>query len=307
MKIHRREFLTTAAAATLARAQAPQWSSPVLDTHLHLRRDVDGNAIHMDGCGVTKAVLLTRAGTTSQVKAIIAKYPGRFGWAASADITQPDAGQVLTQAVKDGAVGFGELKFHVAADGPELQRMYALAAELAVPILVHFQEVDHFPGEGKWSTGFKQLAAMLRKYPKTRFIGHADAFWANVSADYAEQAAYPTGPIKPGGITDKLLADFPNLHGDLSANSGNNALSRDAEFTAGFLARHQNKLIFGSDCSCGDGKGGGVSQSNNPPAARMAGKCVARETLSLIQKAASPAAFRKMAWENGHKLYGIKA
>ena len=36
-----------------------------------------------------------------------------------------------------------------------------------------------------------------------------------------------SGPIARGGITDKLLGDYPNLFGDLSANSGNNALSRD--------------------------------------------------------------------------------
>ena len=60
-------------------------------------------------------------------------------------MTKPDAEQVLTEAVKQGAQGFGELKFHVAADGPELRRVYALAADLRVAILIHFQEVDHFP------------------------------------------------------------------------------------------------------------------------------------------------------------------
>ena len=38
--------------------------------------------------------------------------------------------------------------------------------------------------------------------------------------------------------------------------------------------------MFGSDCSCTDGHGGGVSQANNPAATRLAGKCVARETLT---------------------------
>ena len=60
-------------------------------------------------------------------------------------------------------------------------------------------------------------------------------------------------------------------------------MSRDPEFTADFLKRHQNKLLFGSDCACSDGHGGGVSQNNNPAAARMAGKCVARETLSAAE------------------------
>ena len=93
----------------------------------------------------------------------------------------------------------------------------------------------------------------------------------------------------------------------MSANSGNNALSRDPEFTADFLARHQNKLLFGSDCSCQDGKGGGVSQANNPAAARLRGKCVAHETLTVLKTHAKPAVFRKLTWENAHKVFKIKA
>jgi uncharacterized protein len=309
--MNRRQFigLTVAAAAcsysrSLAATQN-EWGGPVLDIHSHLRQGPDANMTHMQGCGVTDAVLLARSSSSEQIKAIQAKYPKRFVWAATADITKPDAVETLTKAVKDGAQGLGEIKFHVEADGPELRRMYALAAELNVPILVHFQEVQHFEGEGVFSTGFKRFEAMLKAYPKTKFIGHADAFWANVSADYANEAAYPSGPIKRGGLTDKLLGDYANLYGDLSANSGNNALSRDPEFTADFLARHQNKLVFGSDCSCQDGHGGGISQANNPAAARLGGKCVARETLTVLKQRAKPEVFRKLTWENGRELFRI--
>ncbi len=307
----RRSFLATAAALPLVAQNhaPPKWKTKVIDIHLHwrqdLRMDKDANLVHMDGCGVDKAVLLTRAQAGDAAAAVVAKYPERFVWSVSADITKPDAEQVLTAAVKKGAKAFGELKFHVAADGPELRRAYALAAELDVPILIHFQEVDHFEGEGKWATGFKNFAAMLKAYPKTKFIGHADAFWANISADYHEEAAYPSGPVKKGGVTDKLLSDFPNLYGDLSANSGNNALSRDEEFTAGFLKRHQNKLLFGSDCACADGRGNGTSQQNNPAAKRMFGKCVARETLTVLHRHLSGAALEKVTWGNTHKLYKL--
>jgi len=310
MKINRRQFLeavAVTAAASRANAQtvpAAAWTSPVLDCHFHLRADAEANIVHMDGGGVARAVILTRD-TFDRARAFQSKYPARVVWAASTDITSPAAEARLTQAAKDGAVGFGELKFHVEADGPELQRMYALAAELGVPILVHFQEVEHFAGEGLWSTGFKRFEAMLRKYPKTTFVGHADAFWANVDAKYANEAAYPTGPITRTGLTDKLLGDYPNLFGDLSANSGNNAMSRDATFTSDFLKRHQDKLIFGSDCSCTDGRGAGISQNNNPTAARMAGKCVARETLTLLQRTTPTEVFKKIAWDNGHRVYKL--
>jgi predicted TIM-barrel fold metal-dependent hydrolase len=185
--------------------------------------------------------------------------------------------------------------------------MYALAADLDVPILIHFQEVPHTPTEGTFATGFKDFEIILKSYPKTRFIGHADAFWANISADYNNESPYPGGEIKIGGITDKLLGSYSNLFADLSANSGNNALSRDPEFTGGFLKRHEDKLIFGSDCSCTDGKGGGISQAGNPAASRLAGKCVARETLTLLRSSLTPMAFRKVTWENAHRIYRLSA
>jgi predicted TIM-barrel fold metal-dependent hydrolase len=271
-----------------------------------LRPRPESNLAHLDGAGVARANLLTRGAAAAQVKALEAVAPGRFTWFNSYDVSSPDVEKVLTQAVKDGAQGFGEMKFHVAADGPELRRAYALAAELRVPILVHFQEVDHFPGEGTWSTGFaNSFGSILAANPRTTFIGHADAFWANVSADYRNEAAYPAGRIARGGVTDRWLSDHANLFGDISANSGNNALSRDPEFTGDFLARHQDKLIFGSDCGCADGHGSGVSQNNNPAASRLAGKCVARETLSLLTRSTTPAIFRKITWANAQTLLRI--
>ena len=211
--INRREFLETVAAVVPALGwQAPsanEWGAPVFDLHFHLRPQPAANLAHLDGAGVTKANLLTRGAALEQVKGLQAAAPGRFTWFNSYDVTKPDAEQVLTQSVKDGAQGFGELKFHVAADGPELRRLYALAADLRVPLLIHFQEVDHFPKEGTWSTGYaKTFESILKAYPRTTFIGHADAFWANVSADYRNEAAYPTGPIKRGGVTDRLIGDL---------------------------------------------------------------------------------------------------
>ena len=308
--MNRREFLETVAAAAAVpmlprQASADEWGTPVFDLHFHLRPQRADNVAHQDGAGVTKANLLTRGHVLDQVKAVQAAAAGRFTWFNSYDVTQPDAEQALTEAVKNGAEGFGEMKFHVAADGPELRRMYALAADLRVPILIHFQEVDHVPNEGAWSTGFaKTFESVLKAHPRTTFIGHADAFWANVSADYHNEAVYPTGPVTRGGVTDTWLGDYPNLFGDMSAVSGNNAMSRDPEFAAGFLERHQDKLVFGSDCSCRDGRGDGYS---NPAAPHMAGKCVARETLSLLKRATTPIVFQKIVWGTAHKLLRIPA
>lgn len=199
------------------------------------------------------------------------------------------------------------MKFHLALDSPEMRRVYDVAAELQVPVMMHIQTFPHFEGELPYNTGYPQFDMMLRAYPRTNFIGHGDLFWAHISADVPTNRGYPDGPIKAGGLTDRWLSDFSNFYGDMSANSGNNALSRDTEYSRGFITRHQNKLIFGSDCSCRDGHGAGISQNNNPEASRLSGKCVARETLGLLQHLASPEIFRRITFDNGVKLFKISA
>lgn len=305
--MERRAFLASLgafAAASPVRAQeAPVWSAPVIDMHFHLRRTPELNIAHQQGAGVAAANLLARYDAASAVGPLQARNPAMFpSWFGATDVAKPDAEQLLTQVVKAGAKGFGELKYPVAADGPEMRRVYDLAAELDVPVLIHFQDVSQAAATGGYNTGVKRFGAILKAYPRTKFIGHADAFWANISADYHEQEAYPTGPIVPGGVTDKLLSDYPNLFADTSANSANNALSRDPAFTADFLKRHQNKLHFGSDCNCEDGKGGGAAQNSASVAPRMRGKCVAQETLKVLTASATPAIFRKIAWTNAHRL-----
>jgi predicted TIM-barrel fold metal-dependent hydrolase len=297
--IGRREFLQSVAilaAASRVDGQTPpagEWGVPVLDIHLHPRATVEANVLHLDGSGVTKAILLAGA-NDDRAKQAMTAHPTRFVRFAAFDMTRPEAIDQLRAATQNGAIGFGEIKSQVAAAGPEMQRLYALAAELNVPVLMHFQEVSQPGSQGTFNTGLKQFDAMLKKYPKTTFIGHADAFWANVSADYAEDTSYPKGPIKPGGVTDRFLGEYPNLYADMSANSGNNFLNRDPEFAAGFLVRHQNKLMFGSDCPCPDGKGG------------TTGRCIARATLTMLKKLAPPDVFRKIVSENGTRLLNIQ-
>jgi hypothetical protein len=301
-------ILSAAAAAPQLNAQPDlPWGGPVLDTHLHLRPDADACFTHIRGRGVTNAVLLTRAGDEERAKAEMERRPGHFVRSVGTDPALADSSRILQDALKAGAVSIGELKYHLALDSPEMQRVYDVAAELQVPVMMHIQTFPHFAGELPYNTGYTQFGKMLRVHPRTNFVGHADLFWAHISADVPTDRGYPSGPIKPGGLTDHWLSDFPNLYADMSANSGNNALFRDTDFTRGFITRHKSKLIFGSDCSCTDGKGGGISQNNNPEASRLAGKCVARETLSLVQRLASPEVFRQVTWENGISLFKISA
>ena len=90
---------------------------------------------------------------------------------------------------------------------------------------------------------------MLIERPGTVFIGHGPLFWAEISGDFTRETGdrYPRGPVRPGGAACRLLADYPNLHADLSAGSGLNALTRDEPFGRGFLTQCQDKLLFGTD------------------------------------------------------------
>src|SRR5947209_7081078 len=272
-------LLATAGLSAMASELKSEWGGRVLDTHLHLRRDPDACFTHMQGCGVTNAVLLTRVSDEDKAKEEMQKRPRIFVRSVATDPAQSDAAQVIRKAIQDGAVSVGELKYHLALDSPEMRRVYEVCAEMQVPVMMHIQNFPHFPGELPYNTGYPQFDKILRSYPKTNFIGHGDLFWAHISADVPTDRGYPSGPVKPGGLTDKFLSDFPNLYADMSANSGNNGLSRDKEFSRDFIVRRRSKLIFGSDCSCSDGKGGGISQGNNPGSEQIGEQaCSARDS-----------------------------
>ncbi len=290
--LDRRQFVGAALAAVRLGAQqaAPaSWSSPVLDVHFHPRHGEVREIDHLKGAGISKAVFLPGLGSEERVRHLAAESPDRFVRFCNADVRLPDAVAQLRAQLKGGAIGMGELKYPVQIDGPEMRRVYDVAAEFRVPVLMHYQE-------GSFNSGFARLPALLAAYPRTTFIGHANSWWAHISAEVNDKVGYPTGPIKAGGITDKVLADYPNVYGDLSANSGRNALARDPDFAAAFLERHKTKLLFGSDCPCRDGMGAGQTGG------AMAGKCIARETLTMMTRMTSPGVFRMIAWDNGMKL-----
>jgi hypothetical protein len=73
-------------------------------------------------------------------------------------------------------------------------------------------------------------------------------------------------------LTDRWLLRFSELvRGHVGEFGEYIALSRDLEFSPGFITRHKSKLIFGSDCSCTDGHGAGHlagQQSGGKPPGR---------------------------------------
>jgi predicted TIM-barrel fold metal-dependent hydrolase len=262
----RRDFLATTAtllgAAALARTgltaaeAAPTTTKPepIIDIHQHIPysgRTSEQMMAHQVAMGVSFTILLpagSRFGLAAGVnpypeaQALAEKYPDRFAWFANEVTDQPDAVDVIRRQLKSGAIGIGEQKFNVTSDSPGIEHIAALAAEFEVPMLLHFQQ-------GTYNNDIHRFHRILEKFPTVNFIGHAQTFWGNISKNYDEKILYPKGPVVPGGITDRLLSDYPNMYGDLSAGSGYQAFIRDEDHAHAFFARHQDKLLYGSDCS----------------------------------------------------------
>jgi predicted TIM-barrel fold metal-dependent hydrolase len=297
---NRRDFLAAAALVTAPFANALRGAEPILDFHQHTRYSVasrrrsDQELIaHQLYIGVTTSVLLpgegwmlSQLGDNASCAALEADYPGQFVRFACADPAESRSIDVLRGNLSRGAIGLGELKFPVAVDAPEMHRIYKLADELAIPVLLHFQFETY-------NTGIERFENILKAYPKVNFVGHAQTWWGNISADLNPLDLYPKGPVRPGGLTGRLLQDYPNIYGDLSANSGLNAITRDPEFARGFIQRHSRKLIWASDCNCIDGKGGGTSD----------GYCIGARSLAALRKLVpGEDVFRRITHENGASL-----
>ena len=259
--LSRREFLRHSAvalgSATLAPglfAAAPA-AEPIIDIHQHYRyvgRPDDNLFFHQATLGITTTVLLPGAddtgnpGSTMGLNAAVWEFvranPKRFYFFANDRADLPGARQEIEKYLKLGAIGIGEQKTSMPCDSRHAEIIAELAQEYDVPVLVHFEN-------GKYNTGIERFPRMLEKFPRVKFIGHAQEWWGNIDRNHNPTVNYPTGKVTPGGLTDRMLSDYPNLFGDLAANSGNNALMRDEDHAREFLERHQDKLMLGTDCT----------------------------------------------------------
>jgi predicted TIM-barrel fold metal-dependent hydrolase len=309
MSYSRRQFLVTSTAALIARgAGAQATAEPVIDIHQHtnyLGRAVEDLVAHQRRMGVTQTILLPagtavdRASTyggksnglaakamgNESVQAVARAYPGEFFFGANEVTDLPGARGEIEQALKAGAKVIGEQKFGVECDSPESQELYALAEKYGVPVLLHFQHK-------MYNLGIERFPAMLEKFPKVNFIAHAQTFWANIDKNHADQAVlYPKGPVTPGGLTDVMLTKYPNFYGDMSAGSGLNAMMRDEEQARGFLARHAETLMYGSDCPDVEGAGE---------------KCTGTGILAAIRRLApTKEVKRKILYGNAKRLFRL--
>ncbi|MBP6963830.1 MAG: amidohydrolase family protein [Armatimonadetes bacterium] len=239
----------------------------MIDIHLHIGRlytsmdkpfTADDALRFMDANGIQKACLLPIENpeetdyyvTTDQILVEAGRHPDRFipfcnidPRRRSADLSTDFLG-MLREYRDRGCRGFGEVLAGLYVDDPRLQRIYAACGELGLPIVFHLDALRCIDEKG-----LPRFEAMVRSFPQTIFIGHGQHFWSEISADVRDEefSIYPKGPVKRVGPAERLIAECPNLYGDLSAGSGHNAVTRDPQFGRWLLETYQDKLLFGTD------------------------------------------------------------
>lgn len=279
----------------------------IIDVHQHVNYHEMTNEqllAHQRAMGITTTILLpagrpvisasthdgasnglaVKAGGNQACYDLAQEHPKEFLFGANEVPDLPETIGEIEKYLELGAKVIGESKFGVEIDSPEMQKIYQLAQAYSVPVLMHWQYKTY-------NYGLERFHKMLEKYPKVNFIGHAQAWWANIDKNHNKDIKYPKAKVTPGGLTDRLLSDYPNMFGDLSAGSGLNALLRDEDHTREFLQRHQCKLLYGSDCADPYGWG---------PA------CQGAQTIEAIRRL-SPGKIieRKLLFENAKQLFRL--
>lgn len=293
---------TTAATTTTALFE------PIIDIHQHTPYSGRSDAAmlhHQKKMGITQTILLpggrpviqpstlngeanglqAGAGEIDVCMAIAKAHPGAYFFGANDVPDLEGAKERMEAQLKAGAVCIGEQKFNIPCDSKEMELVYAIAQEFNVPILMHFQFQ-------MYNTDYQRFGDVLKKWPKVKFVGHAQTFWANIDANHKDQKVlYPRGKVTPGGWTDRYLSDYENIWADMSAGSGLNAMTRDEEHARGFMERHQDRLLYGSDCSDIAGHGP---------------QCSGAGQIACIRRLApNKAAERKILYENAKALYRL--
>jgi predicted TIM-barrel fold metal-dependent hydrolase len=194
-------------------------------------------------------------------------HPGRFAtlchvdWSLLGDVdaivrslaASRDAGAHGLKVWKDLGLGVrDETGAYVLPDDPRLHDVWAAAGALGLPVLIHtadpvafWSPVDgrnerveeltahpewafHHPRFPRWERLLDALEAVVAAHPGTTFVA---AHVASAAEDLAR--------------VNRMLAAYPNLTVDISARIGE--LGRQPRATAALVARHPDRVLFGTD------------------------------------------------------------
>jgi len=224
----------------------------------------------MDKMGIEKAVILpiinpdcgTEMQGINEILEICEKNPGRFIPFCNIDCRlkgssfyNADAAHfefLLNQYKALGCKGLGEICSKIPFDDPVLWELFAACEKIGFSVTFHAS----VPGSNDYGLvdeiGFPRFEKTLQKFPNLKFFCHSQSWWAEMSTPVTaeEKNRYPEGPVNPGGTVPRLMGQYPQVYGDLSANSWINALKRDPQHAWKFIEQFQDRILFGLDyCS----------------------------------------------------------
>jgi predicted TIM-barrel fold metal-dependent hydrolase len=262
---------------------------------------------HYDRIGVEKGCLLPVVSPESvlntqsneEILRFCATHPDRFVPFCNLDprnllnrMNSPFL-RVLQWYKEKGCKVLGELTCNLRFLDERVQALFAAAEEIGFSVTFHMAP---FEGENYGLVdipGMPGLEESLKRFPKLRFFGHSQAFWSEIGQYRGQQArfGYPSGPVKEGRIA-QLMRKYPNLYGDLSAGSGNNALARDLDYAGKFLTEFQDRIMYGVDICAPKGYVSPLDQT--------------MKTL-LRTGRISTTVYKKVARENQIRILGLEA
>lgn len=220
-----------------------------------------------DKVGIEKAVILpgvnpecSNVPQSNEEVLKVAEETGRFipfcniDPRAISNSFQSPLGDILKYYRDKGCKGIGEVCANLHFLDPMVQNLFKGASEAGFPLTFHIApQIGGNYGIYDQS-GLPQLEESLKRFPKLKFFGHSQAFWAEMAVlkTSTDRYGYPNYSIEEEGVVPKLLRKYENLYGDLSAGSGCNALTRDEEYAIKFMTEFQDRLLFGTDICAPD-------------------------------------------------------
>lgn len=258
----------------------------------------------LDSSGIDKAVVMSAVSpeyrytvvTPEETLEICAQYPERlipfcnFDPRFLRNDTDADFRPLLEAYKEMGCKGVGEYLPNIAFDDPLNMNFFAQVEESSLPLTFHVAQKYGGIYGCYDDLGLPRLEKVLKAFPKLIFLAHSQPYWAEISDDVtdADRGGYPAGKVVPGRVVE-LMRKYPNLHGDLSAGSGFNAISRDPQFGYQFMQEFQDRLYWGTDIA------------NTPQELPIVDYFKKLETEKLIPEPA----FEKITWKNANRLLGL--
>lgn len=245
----------------------------MIDFHTHIGRlgkdprmnlDAPGLVRKMDAHGIERSVVLplhdSPSGwylrcTTEDVIAETAHFPDRLVPFCQLDprfgdnSPNTDFSTIFEEYKARGCKGVGEVIANMHYDDPLVVNFMQHCGRARLPVVFH---AAHRIG-GTYGLvdemGMPRLERLLQACPHTVFCAHGPAFWSEISSnvDEATRGGYPKDPVEGPGRVAELLTTYPNLYGDLSAGSAQNALTRTPEYGYEFLEQFQDRMLFATD------------------------------------------------------------